>query len=283
MPEIAPRSIGPSPTVPTKARRLWWIALPVGLAAVLAIALGVRTAHRARAVSTEPTTNDPLLTGTPIGARERTCGGHALRKHQRKPRGRLPGAGPAGDDPRSPVRISRASVIARNSSFTPPHRRHRFTRDRPAPQLRVPDKWQRTARSRQVAGGRTTRRCGSWDARCGPRSFRPEPAVTSSAVEDEISDQVADALAGDRRPASLRRCTASAAATSRPTWPSCTAARCSAGSAERSRTPRVPYFEKASDPGPAFRCGLCLPVRRAPAGGGKRHEDLTSAGSVTVR
>jgi TolB-like protein/DNA-binding winged helix-turn-helix (wHTH) protein len=59
-------------TVATKASRIWWLALPVLLAAIFAIAMGVRTVNRAPAVGAKPMAENPLRETEAIGARART-------------------------------------------------------------------------------------------------------------------------------------------------------------------------------------------------------------------
>ena len=59
-------------TIPTKPRRIWWLVLPVLLAAIVAIALGVRTVTRSRNVGARPIPQNPLLETEAIGARART-------------------------------------------------------------------------------------------------------------------------------------------------------------------------------------------------------------------
>jgi TolB-like protein/DNA-binding winged helix-turn-helix (wHTH) protein/Tfp pilus assembly protein PilF len=59
-------------TVTAKLRRIWWLVLPVLLAAIVAVAIGVRTVNRSRAVGAQPTPQNPLRETAPIGARART-------------------------------------------------------------------------------------------------------------------------------------------------------------------------------------------------------------------
>jgi TolB-like protein/DNA-binding winged helix-turn-helix (wHTH) protein len=63
---IEPRAIT------TKPRWIWWLVLPVVLAAIVAIAIGVRAVNRTRAVSGKPVTETPLRETAAIGARART-------------------------------------------------------------------------------------------------------------------------------------------------------------------------------------------------------------------
>jgi TolB-like protein/DNA-binding winged helix-turn-helix (wHTH) protein len=59
-------------TVTTKPRRIWWLMLPVLVAAIVAIAIGVRKADRGHSVGAQPMTENPLRETEAIGARART-------------------------------------------------------------------------------------------------------------------------------------------------------------------------------------------------------------------
>jgi TolB-like protein/DNA-binding winged helix-turn-helix (wHTH) protein len=59
-------------TVTTKQSRIWWLVLPVLLAALFAIAIGVRKADRGQAVGAQPIPQNLLREGAAIGARART-------------------------------------------------------------------------------------------------------------------------------------------------------------------------------------------------------------------
>jgi len=71
-PELVTQPVESSTIVTTKTSRLWWLALPVLLAAIFAVALGVRTSHRARAVDAQLTADSPLRKTAAIGAHART-------------------------------------------------------------------------------------------------------------------------------------------------------------------------------------------------------------------
>ena len=55
-----------------QTRRMWWLVLPVMLAAIVAIAIGVRTVNKAPAVDAQLTIDTGLSESAAIGARERT-------------------------------------------------------------------------------------------------------------------------------------------------------------------------------------------------------------------
>jgi TolB-like protein/DNA-binding winged helix-turn-helix (wHTH) protein/Tfp pilus assembly protein PilF len=59
-------------TVTAKPSRIWWIALPVLLAVIFAIAIGVRTVNRSRGVGAQSIPQNPLGETAAIGARART-------------------------------------------------------------------------------------------------------------------------------------------------------------------------------------------------------------------
>jgi TolB-like protein/DNA-binding winged helix-turn-helix (wHTH) protein/Tfp pilus assembly protein PilF len=59
-------------TVTTKPNRVWWLVLPVLLAAIVATAIAVHTKNRARSVGAQPITENPLRESGAIGARART-------------------------------------------------------------------------------------------------------------------------------------------------------------------------------------------------------------------
>jgi TolB-like protein/DNA-binding winged helix-turn-helix (wHTH) protein len=59
-------------TVTTKPRWIWWLVSPVLLAAIVAIAIGVRTVNKSRAVGAQPIPQSPLRETDAIGVRART-------------------------------------------------------------------------------------------------------------------------------------------------------------------------------------------------------------------
>ena len=58
--------------VTTKTSRVWWIVLPVLLAVIVAIAIGIRAANKSRVVAAQPITENPLLETAATPARART-------------------------------------------------------------------------------------------------------------------------------------------------------------------------------------------------------------------
>jgi len=59
-------------TVSTKPRWIWWLVLPVLVAAIFAIAIGVRKADRGHTAGAQPIPQNPLREAEAIGARART-------------------------------------------------------------------------------------------------------------------------------------------------------------------------------------------------------------------
>ena len=59
-------------TVITKPSRIWWLVLPVLVATIFAIAIGVRKADRGHIAGAQPIPQNPLLETAAIGARART-------------------------------------------------------------------------------------------------------------------------------------------------------------------------------------------------------------------
>src|SRR5664279_564068 len=59
-------------TVTTKPTRIWWLVLPVLVAAIVAIAIGVRKADTGDTAGAQPIPRNPLLETAAIGARART-------------------------------------------------------------------------------------------------------------------------------------------------------------------------------------------------------------------
>jgi TolB-like protein/DNA-binding winged helix-turn-helix (wHTH) protein/Tfp pilus assembly protein PilF len=274
-PEVAPPSIEPSPTVHTKARRLWWLALPVGLAAVVVIALGLRTAHRARNVGTALTTNSPSHTGTSIGTRERTVAVMPFESISADPADAYLAQGLPEMILNRLSRISGLSVIARNSSFalrTGSIDSREIGRRLNSGYL-VNGSVQRAADRLRVAVQLVDAAAGTqvWSAHFD-RSLRD-----IFGVEDEIADQVADALSvrlGHLEPAPVHSERSSnieaylAFLHGRALLGRFTVAESDAA---------VPYFEKATTLDPHFAAAFASLYDAHLQAAERRHEDLTSA------
>ena len=274
-PEVVPPSIEPSPTVHTKARRLWWIALPVGLVVALAIALGLRTAHRARDAGIELATDSPSHTGTPIGARERTVAVMPFESISADPADAYLAQGLPEMILNRLSRISGLSVIARNSSFSL-HTGGIDSREigrRLNSGYLINGSVQRAADSLRVAVQLVDAAAGTqvWSAHFD-RSLRD-----IFGVEDEIADQVADALSvrlGHLEPVPMHSERSSnieaylAFLHGRALLGRFTVAESDAA---------VPYFEKAANLDPHFAAAFASLYDAHLQAAERRHEDLTSA------
>ena len=115
--EVVTHPIELSPTVTTKTSRLWWLALPVLLVVIFAIAVGVRLAKRDRAVDAQLTTGNPASETAAIGARERTVAVLPFDSISADPADAYLAQGLPEMILNRLSRISGVSVIARNSSF----------------------------------------------------------------------------------------------------------------------------------------------------------------------
>ena len=107
-----------SRTITTKTSRMWWLALPILLVAILAIAIGVRTANRAPAADAKLTTEIPPRKTAAIGARERTVAVLPFDSISADPADAYLAQGLPEMILNRLSRISGLSVIARNSSFS---------------------------------------------------------------------------------------------------------------------------------------------------------------------
>jgi TolB-like protein/DNA-binding winged helix-turn-helix (wHTH) protein len=107
-------------TVTTKPSRMWWLALPVLLAAIFAVAIGVRTANRTRAVGAQPIPQNPLRETAAIGARARTVAVLPFDNISADAADAYLAQGLPEMILNRLSRIDGLSVIARNSSFALP-------------------------------------------------------------------------------------------------------------------------------------------------------------------
>ena len=103
-------------TVTTKPKRIWWLVLPVVLAAIFAIAMAVRTATRSRAVGPQPIPQNPLREGA-IGAISRTVAVLPFDSISADPADVYLAQGLPEMILNRLSHVSGLSVIARNSSF----------------------------------------------------------------------------------------------------------------------------------------------------------------------
>jgi TolB-like protein/DNA-binding winged helix-turn-helix (wHTH) protein/Tfp pilus assembly protein PilF len=107
-------------TVTAKPRRIWWLVLPVLLAAIVAIALGVRTVNRTRGVGAQPIPQNPSRETAAIGARARTVAVLPFDNMSADAADAYLAQGLPEMILNRLSRIDGLSVIARNSSFALP-------------------------------------------------------------------------------------------------------------------------------------------------------------------
>jgi TolB-like protein/DNA-binding winged helix-turn-helix (wHTH) protein len=106
--------------VTTKTSRMWWFVLPVLLAVIVAIAIGVRTVNRSRAVGAQPMAENPLRETAAIGARARTVAVLPFDNISADAADAYLAQGLPEMILNRLSRIDGLSVIARNSSFALP-------------------------------------------------------------------------------------------------------------------------------------------------------------------
>jgi len=106
--------------VPAKPSRIWWLVLPVLLAAIFAIAIGVRKADRGHAVGAQPIPQNALRETAAIGARARTVAVLPFDNISADAADAYLAQGLPEMILNRLSRIEGLSVIARNSSFALP-------------------------------------------------------------------------------------------------------------------------------------------------------------------
>jgi TolB-like protein/DNA-binding winged helix-turn-helix (wHTH) protein/Tfp pilus assembly protein PilF len=103
--------------VTAKPRRIWWLVLPMLMAAIVAIAIGVRAVNRSRNVGARPVPQNPLLATEAIDARARTVAVLPFDNISADPADAYLAQGLPEMILNRLSRIDGLSVIARNSSF----------------------------------------------------------------------------------------------------------------------------------------------------------------------
>jgi TolB-like protein/Tfp pilus assembly protein PilF len=191
-PDVVTPPIEASSTVTSKTSRLWWLALPILLAVIFAIAMGVRTANTTRAADAQLTTGNPPSETAAIGARERTVAVLPFDSISADPADAYLAQGLPEMILNRLSRIEGLSVIARNSSFALP------TKDIDSSEIGrrlnsgylIGGSVQREADRLRVAVHLVDSAAGTliWSAHFD-RSLRD-----IFSIEDEIADQIADAL-----------------------------------------------------------------------------------------
>ena len=104
-------------TVTARPSRMWWLVLPALLAAILAIAIGMRTEHQAPAVGARATNENPQHEAQAIGARARTVAVLPFDNISADPADAYLAQGLPEMILNRLSRIGGLSVIARNSSY----------------------------------------------------------------------------------------------------------------------------------------------------------------------
>ncbi len=107
-------------TVSTKPRRIWWLVLPVLVAAIVAIAIGVRKTDRGHTVGAQRIGQNPLLETAAIGARAHTVAVLPFDNISSDAADAYLAQGLPEMILNRLSRIDGLSVIARNSSFALP-------------------------------------------------------------------------------------------------------------------------------------------------------------------
>ena len=183
---IAPR------TVSAKPSRIWWLALPVLLAVIVAIAIGVRTANRSRVVGAQPIPQNPLRETAAIGARARTVAVLPFDNISADPADAYLAQGLPEMILNRLSRIDGLSIIARNSSFALP------TKNIDSSEIG------RRLNSGYLIGGSVQREADRLRVAVHLVDSAAGTLIWSAhfdrglhdifSIEDEIADQIADAL-----------------------------------------------------------------------------------------
>ena len=183
---IAPR------TVSAKPGRIWWLALPVLLAVIVAIAIGVRTANKSRVVGAQPIPQNPLRETAAIGARARTVAVLPFDNISADPADAYLAQGLPEMILNRLSRIDGLSIIARNSSFALP------TKNIDSSEIG------RRLNSGYLIGGSVQREADRLRVAVHLVDSAAGTLIWSAhfdrglhdifSIEDEIADQIADAL-----------------------------------------------------------------------------------------
>src|SRR6266436_8703954 len=188
-------------TVSTKPRRIWWLVLPVLVAAIFAISIGVRKADRGHTAGAQPIPQNPLLETAVIGARARTVAVLPFDNISADAADAYLAQGLPEMILNRLSRMEGLSVIARNSSFALPTKNidsHEIGRRLNSGFL-IGGSVQRETDRLRVAVHLVDTAAGTliWSAHFD-RGLHD-----LFSIEDEIADQIAGALAvrlGDREP-----------------------------------------------------------------------------------
>jgi len=191
-PEVATQPVESSPTIATKTSRLWWLVLPVLVAAMVAIAMGVHRANSVHAVDGQRAADNPPHETAAVGARERTVAVMPFDSISADPADAYLAQGLPEMILNRLSRISGLSVIARNSSFALP------TKNIDSREIG------RRLNSGYLVGGSVQREVDRLRVAVQLVDSSTGTVVWAShfdrglhdifSIEDEIADQIADAL-----------------------------------------------------------------------------------------
>jgi TolB-like protein/DNA-binding winged helix-turn-helix (wHTH) protein/Tfp pilus assembly protein PilF len=187
--------------VTTKTRRMWWFVLPVLLAVIAVIVIGMRAVNKSRVVGAQPRIENPLLETAAIGARARTVAVLPFDNISAEAADAYLAQGLPEMILNRLSRIEGLSVIARNSSFALP------TKNIDSSEIG------RRLNSGYLIGGSVQRETDRLRVSVHVVDSAAGTLVWSAhfdrglhdifSIEDEIADQIAGALAvrlGDREP-----------------------------------------------------------------------------------
>jgi TolB-like protein/DNA-binding winged helix-turn-helix (wHTH) protein/Tfp pilus assembly protein PilF len=187
-----------------KPRRIWWLMLPSLVATIIAIAIGVRTADRSHSVGAQPTPQNPLRETVALGARARTVAVLPFDNISADASDAYLAQGLPEMILNRLSRIEGLSVIARNSSFS------LSTKNIDSSEIG------RRLNSGFLIGGSVQRETDRLRVAVHLVDSAAGTLIWSAhfdrglhdifSIEDEIADQIADALSvrlGDREPKPL--------------------------------------------------------------------------------
>jgi TolB-like protein/DNA-binding winged helix-turn-helix (wHTH) protein len=179
-------------TVTAKPRRIWWLVLSVLLVAIFAVAIAMRTINRARSVGTQAQLENPLREGAAISARARTVAVLPFDNISADAADAYLAQGFPEMILNRLSRIEGLSVIARNSSFALP------TKNIDSSEIG------RRLNSGYLVGGSVQREADRLRVAVQLVDTAAGTVVWSAhfdrglhdifSIEDEIADQIADAL-----------------------------------------------------------------------------------------
>lgn len=274
-PDVVTPPIEASSTVTSKTSRLWWLALPVVLAVIFAIAMGVRTANTNRTADAQLTTGNPLSETAAIGARANTVAVLPFDNISADAADAYLAQGLPEMILNRLSRIDGLSVIARNSSFALP------TKNIDSSEIG------RRLNSGYLIGGSVQREADRLRVAVHLVDSAAGTLIWSAhfdrglqdifSIEDEIADQIADALSV-RIGAGVPKPPAGARSANLQAYLAFLRGRTLLGrfTVAESET-AVPYFERAISLDPTFAPAYASLYDAKMQAADKRREDMTLA------